>query len=264
MLRFDTVDSSDPTGCIAFLDLASSIDEVQSFKRRSIERLELCAGDTVLDVGCGTGTEVLAIAVRVGTTGRAWGVDASRVMVAESQRRARLVGLPARIIQGDVYRLPFAAQHFDAVRADRILHFLESPRAALLEMTRVAKPGARIGVGEPSWNALRVEGVDRALTTLILDAIRTSRGPQAIGDGLPELFASVGLAHARSERADLELRTLHSIDRLFHLEHRVLRAVAHGRLARELADLWFHALAEADRSGELRCVLPGSTVIAEK
>jgi len=264
MLRFDAVDCDDSTACIAFLDLASSIDEVQSFKRRSIDRLELQRGDHVLDVGCGAGTEVLAMADRVGARGRAYGLDASRAMISEARRRVQLLERRPQFVLGDVYRLPFASESFDAVRADRIFHFLESPRTALLEMVRVAKPGARIGIGEPRWNALRVEGVDRALTEPILELLRAPHGPHGIGDVLPALFASAGLAQPRIEPADLELRSLRLIHRLFHLEHRVLGAVGDGRLASGIADVWFRALEAAEHRGELRCVLPGSTAIAVK
>jgi ubiquinone/menaquinone biosynthesis C-methylase UbiE len=59
------------------LDYMSAKEPVQDSKRRSFDALELVAGNTVLDVGCGTGDDIRALAALVGREGRVTGIDKS-------------------------------------------------------------------------------------------------------------------------------------------------------------------------------------------
>src|SRR5215831_19201759 len=65
----------------------------------------LNAGDSVLDVGCGTGDDVREIARLVGTKGRVVGIDPSEAMIAESKRRAEGSGQPVHFQCGDVLKI---------------------------------------------------------------------------------------------------------------------------------------------------------------
>jgi SAM-dependent methyltransferase len=62
-------------------------------QRAAIERLELRPGETVLDIACGTGINLSALARRVGANGRVIGVDLSPDMLAIARARATGTGL---------------------------------------------------------------------------------------------------------------------------------------------------------------------------
>lgn len=98
----------------------------------------------LLDVGCGTGDEVRALAHAVGPRGRSVGVDASAVMVAEAQHRHAASGLPVAFVVGDAQHLAFADASFDRCRAERVLMHLDDPERALAEMRRVVRSGGRL------------------------------------------------------------------------------------------------------------------------
>src|SRR5437763_144944 len=137
--------STKPQSYIDYLHGVSALDSVQEVKRKGLELMGVRPGDTVLDVGCGAGDEVVALARMVGESGHAVGVDMSETMVAEGRRRAADAGVRADFKVGDAQALPFEDRSFDAVRIERTLQHLPDPDRALRELRRVCRPGRRVG-----------------------------------------------------------------------------------------------------------------------
>lgn len=115
-------------------------------RARMLAPARLKPGDSVLDVGCGTGTLALLAKRQVGPDALVAGIDASAEMVARAARKAHKAGLPVRFEQASADRLPFADDQFDAVLCTATMHHL--PRGmrvdAVREMRRVLKPGGRV------------------------------------------------------------------------------------------------------------------------
>jgi ubiquinone/menaquinone biosynthesis C-methylase UbiE len=127
-----------PTRANTFLEMAAKASALG--KERSFQILNLHEGSTVLDVGCGNGRDVARLMELVGPTGEVWGVDNSAALIAEA-KAAHPRGL---FVEGDVNRLPFQDNFFDAVRAERVLMHLVDPFHAFSEMLRVTKPGGMV------------------------------------------------------------------------------------------------------------------------
>ncbi len=103
--------------------------------------------DLSLDVACGPGTFVLALAPRVGF---ARAVD----LTEELLRRARQSQLERNILnaafdRGEAEQLPYPNAVFDVVTCQCSLHHMSKPVAALKEMVRVMKPEARLAIIDP-------------------------------------------------------------------------------------------------------------------
>lgn len=103
-------------------------------------------GDHVLDVGCGDGFLLDAIAASEATVA---GVEISAVRLA--QARTRLAGLrpPVALEIADAADLPFPSATFSLVVCTEVLEHLEDPGAALREALRVLMPGGRIVCSVP-------------------------------------------------------------------------------------------------------------------
>jgi SAM-dependent methyltransferase len=100
------------------------------------------AGARVLDVGCGTGSNLRLLAESFGC--RVAGVDSSEAMLAEARRK-----LPdADLRHGVAEALPFGDESFDAVWMSLVVHLLERPRA-FTEARRVVVGGGRLIVITP-------------------------------------------------------------------------------------------------------------------
>ncbi len=96
----------------------------------------VAAGQTVLDVGCGTGALTDVLVTRLGT-GRVRAVDPSQSFVAVMQKR--FPGVDVRL--GDAEDLPYEDGGFDAALAQLVVHFMADPVAGLTEMARACRPG---------------------------------------------------------------------------------------------------------------------------
>lgn len=125
-------------------------------KQRGYEKLRIEEGQRLLDVGCGPGIDVMAMAERVGEGGEVVGVDHDRDMLEEARKRAAAVGLGKRIRfeAADAVALPFADAHFDGCRSERLFMHLAHAGRAFEEMVRVIKPGGRIIATETDWASL--------------------------------------------------------------------------------------------------------------
>jgi ubiquinone/menaquinone biosynthesis C-methylase UbiE len=117
-----------------------------TFRERLVLLAALEPGESVLDIGCGTGSLAMAAKRRVGPSGTVQGIDASPEMIARARRKARKAGLDVTFTTGVVEALPFPDGHFDAVLSTLMLHHLprEPRQQCAREMRRVLKPGGRV------------------------------------------------------------------------------------------------------------------------
>jgi len=141
--------TADPRAFVYHLDLRNARADYQARKRHTFALLEVQAGHHLLDVGCGTGEDVRALAHLVGHTGRVVGVDRSATLIAEACHRAAGLRLPVEYHVGDAQRLDFADHTFDDCRAERVFVHLDNPRQALAEMIRVASGRSSLRLGGP-------------------------------------------------------------------------------------------------------------------
>jgi ubiquinone/menaquinone biosynthesis C-methylase UbiE len=120
----------------------------RAFRDGMIDAARIEPGQSVLDVGCGTGALAIAAKRRVGAGGRVCGIDASSEMIARAREKARKAGLEVSFEAGVIESLPFADGTFDVVTATIMLHHLPEDvrRLGLREIRRVLKPGGRLFV----------------------------------------------------------------------------------------------------------------------
>ncbi len=151
----------------------------------AIERLGIESGQSVLDLGCGSGV-FLSMAAERGA--RVSGLDASEALLEIARRRVPDADLRA----GDLQFLPYEDDSFDVVTGFNTFFFASDMTAALREAGRVARPGARVLIqvwGRPERCDLtpmvqavaRLRGAERrAGPTLfkpgVLEAIATEAG----------------------------------------------------------------------------------------
>jgi SAM-dependent methyltransferase len=115
------------------------------WRQRLIELAGLRAGESVLDVGCGTGTLAI-LAKTLGSARTVWGIDASQEMVARARAKAARAGVDVRFEIGSGQALPFADCAFDLALSTIMLHHLgrAARRELAAELRRVVRPGGRV------------------------------------------------------------------------------------------------------------------------
>ncbi|MCL4811260.1 MAG: methyltransferase domain-containing protein [Vicinamibacteraceae bacterium] len=110
---------------------------------------DLPEGTTVVDIGCGAGTDLLLAARRVGPAGRAIGIDMTEAMLTRAAAGAHLAGLTnVEVHEGDATRLPLADASVDVVISNGVLNLVPDKPSAVAEMARVLKPGGRVQLAD--------------------------------------------------------------------------------------------------------------------
>jgi ubiquinone/menaquinone biosynthesis C-methylase UbiE len=118
----------------------------RAFREAMLRPARLQPGESVLDVGCGTGSLAIAAKRHVGSAGTVNGIDASPEMIARAHRKAARAGVDVVFRNAAAQTLPFGDAQFDAVLTTLVLHHL--PRKAreqsAKEIRRVLKPSGRV------------------------------------------------------------------------------------------------------------------------
>src|SRR5262245_32948314 len=95
-------------------------------------------GDTVLDIGAGSGTDVLLSAVAAGTAGEVIGLDLTAAMVAKLEATVAATGMSnVRVLEGNAEQLPLPDASVDVVTSNGVLNLVPDKRAAFAEIGRV-------------------------------------------------------------------------------------------------------------------------------
>lgn len=119
-----------------------------AFRREVMEAAGITAGQRVLDVNCGTGTQALLMAGRVGTDGSVAGIDLSPEMIAVARRKEQPGNVEFAV--GNAEMMPFSGDSFD--RATMTLAYHEMNRNgrtnALSEIARVLRPGGLLVIAD--------------------------------------------------------------------------------------------------------------------
>jgi ubiquinone/menaquinone biosynthesis C-methylase UbiE len=134
---------SQPLGYVNADYLQKVGEQLRPRKQRSYQLMHVEPGQTVLDVGCGTGIDTIELAALVGSSGQVVGIDYDPDMVAKADQRAQESRVSAWVThqQADVTQLPFEDNTFDACRSERVFQHLREPEKALDEIVRVTKSG---------------------------------------------------------------------------------------------------------------------------
>jgi arsenite methyltransferase len=106
-------------------------------------------GETVLDLGCGAGTDLLIAAQMVGPEGRVIGVDMTPSMLDRARRSAEEMGLAGvELHQALIESLPVPDASIDLVTSNGVIDLVPDKDAALDEIDRVLRPGGRLQLAD--------------------------------------------------------------------------------------------------------------------
>jgi len=107
------------------------------------------AGATVLDLGCGAGTDLLIAAQMVGPEGRVIGVDMTPTMLERARAGAQAMGLSnVELHESLIETLPIPDASVDVVISNGVIDLVPDKEAVLAEIDRVLRPGGRLQVAD--------------------------------------------------------------------------------------------------------------------
>ncbi len=210
---------------------------------------QACAepGDTVLEVGCGTGVLVRWLARRTGGRNPVVGVDVNRFFLREAAALVRKEGLEGvvKLHEGAAESLPLGDNSVDVALSSTVIQRVDAGRM-MAEMVRVTKPGGRVAVLGHAHDMNR--WVNAPLPPALKAKIESPPWAEDTGvslgcadAGLYRLFNRVGLSKIVMFP---HLATYTDADRLQNLQYNILAS-----LSREEAEEWRVAVAQAEAEG---------------
>jgi SAM-dependent methyltransferase len=252
--KWNTVDqASDPGFFLRFMDsVRGGSDDDPEHYRPVFDLLDVHENERFLDVGCGAGGAVRALARRVGETGQVFGIDKSVTMIEEARKRAAGVNLPIEFYLGDAHHLPFADNYFDGSYSLRVFEIIGEPRQAVAEMVRVIRPGGRVVINAPDIDLWAIDASDRETTRLITHYICDHEANGWVGRQMPAFFQEAGLLDLKVV-AVTGIITDFNLLYDFWLGELVERAQAAGAVPREAAARWLADLKERHGAGRFFC-----------
>lgn len=182
------IDRQDAARLAFVLDAIAAKPAVQALKAWALAALAPKPGEFALDVGSGTGEDVVALAE---LTGRAVGVEPSAGLRAEAARRAKTEGV--EYVEGDATDLPYDDATFDVVRCERVLQHVGEPVRAVAEMARVLKSGGRIALIDTDWQTAIIHPADPDVVGRISGHLMGQSANPTAGRQLRGLLAEAAL-----------------------------------------------------------------------
>ena len=190
------LDASTVEGLITRLEFRGKDPTFTRMRDAYLAQLDLPPTAQILELGCGTGVVLRALAQRRDFTGRLIGVDQNPALIAAARRLAAEEGVDQHIEfqVSDVHHLSLAVNSFDAVIAHTLLSHVAEPPLVLKEAARVVRPGGCMAIFDVDFASLTFAHPDpafaRAMDEALIEAVVTH--PRLMRD-LPRLLQQAGL-----------------------------------------------------------------------
>lgn len=125
-------------------DLVAAAPGVQSWRQRAAAALELDPGETVVEMGSGTGANVPWLCEQVGPDGRVVGIDATRGMLVRAREHEARTAPGVHYLLGDATRPPVAGA--DALLGTFVVGIFADPAAVVGRWCDLVGPGGRVAL----------------------------------------------------------------------------------------------------------------------
>ena len=246
-------------GSVASLEARGRSTGYLGVVRNLIAEIQLQPGETILDVGCGSGVLDRWLARHTGGAHRIMAVDIHRTLLREAAALATKEGLAGHIEfrEGNAEVLPFPDGSFDVTMSATVMELLDADRM-LREMVRVTRPGGRVGVvvravDMQSFVNVPVRAELKAKIAALPNGVAGAKG---CADGsLYQRFRNAGLQNVQM----LPQLATYAGARAHAADERIEAALSPAELAE-----WHTAVTQAEAEGTFFIALPFHCAVGTK
>jgi ubiquinone/menaquinone biosynthesis C-methylase UbiE len=250
-------------GAVAVLESRGRATGYRRMLRALVDETQLRPGETVLDVGCGTGVLDRWLVDYMGGGNRVIGIDINRYLLQEATTMARREGLEERIEfrEGNVEALLFPDCSFDVTISITVIEEVDADRM-LDEMVRVTKPGGRIAV------IARAMDMPFMMNVQLQPALKAKvNAPGVLASASKGACADASL-YRRFRRAGLtEVRMFPQLPAFDGSEPNFLQFMQGGlltQLTQDEVQQWYAAQAQAEAEGTFFMAWPHHCAVGSK
>lgn len=215
------------------------------YKALALAELQVANAHTVVDLGCGPGTDLLDFATATGADGVVIGLDHD----PEAVSAATVAAEPfpwVRVQVADIHDTALPTGSADRVHADRVLQHVTDPAVVVSEARRLLGSGGRAVFAEPDYDTLVIDypnnRVPQAFRSFVTERVVHNA---TIGRQLSRLASRSGFASVAAHPATTVFTDANLADELLGVGRVTSRAVAAGYLDERTARDWLDYLAVA-------------------
>lgn len=172
------------------LSMIYQTEDIKEMQRQYRVWFDPRPGEAILDVGCGTGVNVVAISKLVGPTGRVVGIDNSEAMLAIARAKGVTENIEYRLMA--VEEMDFPENTFDGTVCTQVLGYVADPLRVIRSLLRVVKPGGRVFIAETDWDSLAYSIPDKELQRKVTLSFTDHHGDGWVGRRLYGLCRQAG------------------------------------------------------------------------
>jgi len=137
--------------------LNATAKPTHSLKQYSYDFFKSISKGAIVDLGCGTGADVLSMSEQYGGEVKVIGVDHdAQLFSGVEQENAKLKKVKTQFIQSNAEQLPFQDASIDGLRAERLIQHIASPERVFNEIHRVLKKDSPLVIVETDWAGLSI------------------------------------------------------------------------------------------------------------
>lgn len=148
-----------PTGRNSCLNLGYPEEELDAIPAQAVESFAgvgypflaggIQPGDTVLDIGSGSGADFIIAAQKTGPEGRVIGIDIAPSMIAKARKNIKTAGLDnIEILEGHADDIPLGDSSVDVVTSNGVINLVPDKQKVFNEIHRILTPGGRIQISD--------------------------------------------------------------------------------------------------------------------
>ena len=163
-----------------------------------LNALQIQAGDTIIDVGCGAGHLLPHLAKAVGSSGTIYGLDPSKTQLDQASNRcSEFANIKLIERNADDSRLQSNCCH--SVTSTQALEYIPEVDRSLDEIARILKPGGACVNVSILWDHFKFHGADQKLNNKIHEAFRAHCSHQMLPMELPGKLKRRGFKNVKDE-----------------------------------------------------------------
>ncbi|MFH5832952.1 methyltransferase domain-containing protein [Halalkalibaculum sp. DA384] len=148
-----------PTGRNSCLHLGYPEEELNAIPASAVEPFAgvgypflaevIQPGDTVVDIGSGSGVDALISGIKTGPEGQVIGIDITPAMIRKARKNIEKAGVDhIRIIEGQAVDIPLDDASADVVTSNGVINLVPDKETAFKEIHRILKPGGHIQISD--------------------------------------------------------------------------------------------------------------------
>ena len=260
---FSSLDNSeDAEYLITSMDELFSVGTIKAMKGRAIDLLQIKAGESAIDLGCGLGEDAELIGKLVGETGSVIGIDSSELMISQAKIRSK--EKQVKYLVGNANKLEYADGTFDACHIDRLLVSQKTPKQVLKESIRTLKSGGRLAVTDCEFGSIVIHPHNPETTPILINRLHNIVENPFIGRQLHSFFKEYGLVDITILPEPYLIRSFQQLNTMIDFP-RIIDDLYHmGKFTKPLADEFLRSLQEADSAGDFLYGITLFTVFGRK